>query len=277
VPVARAQPVPRLRHATAVRRHGRLAANDDSRTDVKWFVDDATVLGSEGYFMARVDGAVASGFRPGFHGHGLFFDADIASRRSMWFAAVDVMADLHRLDVSALDLPETLGTDMLATIEDQLDSVSAETPVLRQALEYLRAAAPHDVDTVLCWGDARPGNIIYRGGEVAAVLDWELAHYGSPEDDLAYFLLVDEVVAELHNVPRLAGLPDPGETIAHYEARLGRTVNNLEYHRVLQALRMAAMLVLTVKLSPPELVFPPNYLDENIPTRRLAELLRSAG
>jgi aminoglycoside phosphotransferase (APT) family kinase protein len=34
-------------------------------------------------------------------------------------------------------------------------------------------------------GDARIGNIIYTGGGVAAVLDWELATLGQPEEDLA--------------------------------------------------------------------------------------------
>ena len=33
------------------------------------------------------------------------------------------------------------------------------------------------------------------------------------------------------------------------------------------------MLVLTVRLSPPQLSFPSDYLTSNIPTRRLAKLL----
>jgi aminoglycoside phosphotransferase (APT) family kinase protein len=248
-----------------------------------WYLDDSDVLGVPGYLMDRVRGEVASGYRPGFHGHGLFFDAPIDRRRSMWFAAVDVMAALHRLDPRCLRLPDSLGSPasgrealaaVLARIKSQLESVDADLPVLWRALGLLERTMPEDIDVVLCWGDPRPGNIIYRDGTVAAALDWELAHFGAPEGDLAYFLLVDEVVAELNDVPRLPGLPDAAETIEHYQRAGGEGLLDLEYHRILQALRMAAMLVLTVQLSPPELEFPPNYLTENVPTRLLAQLMR---
>jgi aminoglycoside phosphotransferase (APT) family kinase protein len=251
--------------------------------EVAWFIDDPNVLGAPCFLMHRVHGEVASGFRPGFHGHGLFFDASIERRKAMWFAAVDVMASLHALDPRELDLPslgpESTGSEsilrLLSQIEGQLDWAGADVPVLREALDVLRSRIPDDLRTALCWGDPRPGNIIYRDDKVAAALDWELAHIGPPEGDLAYFLLVDEVVAELNDVPRLLGLPDAAETIAHYEATTSRPVKNLEFHSILQALKMAAMLVLTVKLSPPELEFAQDYLTTNVPTRRLAELLRS--
>ena len=248
-----------------------------------WYLEDDGVLGVPAYFMDRIHGEVASGYRPGFHGHGLFFDAPSERRRQMWFAAVDVMADLHQLDLQSLSLPASMGTPangrealtaVLARIKTQLDCLDADVPVLWQALDRLRVTMPADMDVVLCWGDARPGNTIYRDGKVAAALDWELAHCGAPEGDLAYFLLVDEVVAELNGVPRLPGLPDAAETIAHYEQAVGRELQNLDYHRILQSLRMATMLVMTVLLSPAELEFPPNYLTENVPTRRLAQLMR---
>jgi aminoglycoside phosphotransferase (APT) family kinase protein len=251
---------------------------------VAWFIDDPNVLGVPCFLMHRVHGEVASGFRPGFHGHGLFFDASIERRKAMWFAAVDVMASLHALNPRELNLPlslepESTGSEsvvrLLTQIEGQLDWAGADVPVLREALDVLRLRTPDDLRTALCWGDPRPGNIIYREDKVAAALDWELAHIGPPEGDLAYFLLVDEVVAELNDVPRLPGLPDAGETVAHYEAITSQSVKKLEFHSILQALRMAAMLVLTVQLSPPELEFPADYLTNNVPTRRLAELLRA--
>jgi aminoglycoside phosphotransferase (APT) family kinase protein len=200
----------------------------------------------------------------------------------MWFDAVDVMASLHTLDLHTLDLPSSLEAEndgtaailsILRRIERHLDVADVEVPVLREALVILRSSIPADPATALCWGDPRPGNIIYRDDKVAAVLDWELAHVGPPEGDLAYFLLADEVVAELNDVPRLAGLPETDETIAYYEAATARPVKDLKFHSILQALKMAAMLVLTVRLSPPELKFPPDYLTKNVPTRRLAELL----
>ncbi len=251
--------------------------------EVIWYIDDPEVLGVPGYLMRRVDGKVASGFRPGFHGHGLFFEATLDRRRAMWFAAVDVMADLHLLRPDELALPAQLDHHLtgeasvrriLDVIESRLNRVGVQVPILDEALRLLRSRIPSGLRVSLCWGDARPGNIIYRNGRVAAVLDWELAHIGPPEGDLAYFLLVDEVVAELNGVQRLTGLPDPGETIAHYARRTDAPITDLQFHRAVQGLRMAAMLALTVQLSPPQLQFPPNYLCDNVATRRLAELLR---
>ncbi|HEX3287120.1 MAG TPA: phosphotransferase family protein [Mycobacterium sp.] len=253
---------------------------------VAWFIDDLDVFGAPCFLMQRVHGEVASGFRPGFHGHGLFFDASIPSRRQMWFAAIDTMATLHGLDLATLRLPDSMQPTLTAAesvsivlrrIEHYLDVARADVPVLRQALETLKSRVPGDLRTALCWGDARPGNIVYRDDKVVSVLDWELAHIGPPEGDLAYLLLADDVVAELNDVPRLRGLPEASETIARYQDATSRPVQNLDFHSILQALRMASMLVLTVRLSPPELTFPPDYLSNNVPTRRLAGLLRAYG
>jgi aminoglycoside phosphotransferase (APT) family kinase protein len=250
--------------------------------EAKWFIDDPDVLGAPAFLMQRVHGEVATGFRPGFHGHGLFFDATLTRRREMWLRAVDVMATLHTLDVGTLSLPPALGADdtphdaiqkLLDVIEGHLAWVGNAPSVLFDALHFLRSHVPKPAVAALCWGDPRPGNIVYRDGDVAAVLDWELAHIGPPEGDLAYFLLVDEVVAELNDVPRLVGLPDAEETVAHYESRVRRPLQDMDFHRIMQALRMATMLAMTVRLSPPELTFPPDYLTNNVPTRRLAELL----
>jgi aminoglycoside phosphotransferase (APT) family kinase protein len=251
---------------------------------VKWFIDDPEVMGAPCFLMHRVHGEVASGFRPGFHGHGLFFEASLDQRRQMWLACLDVIAALHTLDTAALPLPASLtrysnGRDavlgMLDVIERQLQWAAIGPPILDEALRYLRAKAPESAEVALCWGDARPGNLIYRDGRVVAALDWELAHICPPEADVAYLLLIDEAVAELNDVPRLPGLPDTAETVAYYESRMGRPVENLDFHRTLQALRLAAMFVLTVRVSPPQLSFPSDYLTNNIPTRRLAELLRT--
>ncbi|QRY42750.1 phosphotransferase family protein [Mycolicibacterium boenickei] len=250
--------------------------------EVLWFIDDPDVMGGPCYLMEQVRGLVASGFRPGFHGHGLFYDATVERRQTMWFNAIDAMAAIHRLPLRGLALPDPLDQHLTGgeainrtvdDIESQLARAGIALPLLELAVDHLRNRIPTAPTMAVCWGDARPGNIVYRDDQVVAVLDWELAHLGQPEGDLAYFLLVDEVVAELNDVPRLDGLPDAAATIAHYEDRLGRSVSDFAFQTVLQALRMAAMLALTVTLSPPQLQLRPDYLTENVAMRRISELI----
>ena len=44
-------------------------------------------------------------------------------------------------------------------------------------------------DMIVCHGDLGPWNCLERGGELTAVIDWDLAHYGYKLDDVAEFAL----------------------------------------------------------------------------------------
>ena len=60
-------------------------------------------------------------------------------------------------------------------------------PVLELALRYLRGHLPEPVAPKLLHGDFRNGNMIISPDVgVAAVLDWELAHFGDPAEDLSW-------------------------------------------------------------------------------------------
>lgn len=250
---------------------------------VWWLEEDKAVLGRPFYIMERVHGEVASGFRPGFHGHGLFFAASIERRRKMWWNAVDMMIEVHRLDWRSLGVGDYLGRPQtgieaiangIAQMEAWLDwAEMGPLPRLREGLRWLKQNRYEPSHYGLCWGDVRPGNMIYCNDEVVAALDWEHALIAPPEFDLAYFILADLITAEINQVPRLPGIPEAAETIAYYELHSGRKTENYHYAEVFQAVRMAVFLVLTVKLSPANLKMPSDFATNNIPTRRIAELL----
>ena len=78
---------------------------------------------------------------------------------------------------------------------DEWDRVLADRggtpdPALAFSLRWLRRHIPaYDGPPVLVQGDTGPGNFMYSGGRVTAVVDWELAHLGDPMDDIAWLSL----------------------------------------------------------------------------------------
>ena len=61
---------------------------------------------------------------------------------------------------------------------------------MRLSLDWLERNVPDfDGPVVLVQGDTGPGNFMYENGKVTAVVDWELAHFGDPMDDIAWLSL----------------------------------------------------------------------------------------
>jgi aminoglycoside phosphotransferase (APT) family kinase protein len=109
------------------------------------------------------------------------------------------LAALHGLDATRLELPAfpkvTTVAGAVAAELDEWESVLAARggtpdPALVFSLRWLRDHIPaYDGPPVLVQGDTGPGNFMYLGGRVTAVVDWELAHLGDPMDDIAWLSL----------------------------------------------------------------------------------------
>src|SRR5215217_3666561 len=78
-----------------------------------------------------------------------------------------------------------------------------------------------------------------KGKEVplilAAMLDWEMAALGPGEADLAWWIVMDSLLSEGLELPRLAGLPDRSESIEFYERARGRPVEHIDYYEIFAA------------------------------------------
>ena len=109
------------------------------------------------------------------------------------------LAALHRLDPRSLPLPSlgpVLPADELARADVARMRARATgpngeiDPLVDLCLEWLDRNVPDYVGpVVLVQGDTGPGNFLYQDGRVTAVLDWELAHFGDPMDDIAWLSL----------------------------------------------------------------------------------------
>jgi len=101
------------------------------------------------------------------------------------------LAAIHHIatDQLPLDLPAPSPDDFLATQTAILDALPHPRPAVRYAIAWLQDHQPPMPESVLVHGDFRNGNLVVNGGELAAVLDWELTHRSHPMEDVAWFCL----------------------------------------------------------------------------------------
>ena len=89
---------------------------------------------------------------------------------------------------------------------------------------WLDANWPDDGEHVeLCWGDARPGNLMFQGTDVVGVFDWEMVSIGNGESDLGWWCFLQRFHTEGTGVQLPEGLLDRAETIAEWERLRGRS------------------------------------------------------
>lgn len=87
-------------------------------------------------------------------------------------------------------------------------------------------------------------------GKVVALLDWELAHHGVGEADLAYQIAGIAHFALL--APPVDGIPTPDEMIAAYRQARGK-LDDWEFAHVLGEWRLAVFAAMGMSRLPPEL------------------------
>jgi aminoglycoside phosphotransferase (APT) family kinase protein len=213
---------------------------------------DRDVLGGAFYVMGQVRGRVPTD-QPPYHAGGWMTEASPAEREAIWWAGVDMLATIHGLDYRALGFEALAQPNLgptpldwqLAYYDGYLAWAASgrPQPLIERALEWLRGRQPAGEPTVLCWGDARIGNIIYDGTRPAAVLDWEMVALGSPEMDLAWSIFLDRHHSEGLGMPRLEGFPSYADTVARYESRTGHRVAHLHYYQVLAGFRFAVIML----------------------------------
>jgi aminoglycoside phosphotransferase (APT) family kinase protein len=184
---------------------------------------------------------------------GPLFEASGTDRISTWRDAVQTMVKIHTLDWEQAGL-DFLGApgggkdfmERQIACYDEVFALNGESmpPILASTRDWLLRNIPTPKHISLCWGDARLGNMILRDHKVAAVLDWEMACLGDPESDLGWFAHIDwatSVGRSKGAFPRMQGLPDMTETLAHYEQISGRKVENIHYYEVFATWRLAIL------------------------------------
>ncbi|MDY0070592.1 MAG: phosphotransferase family protein [Porticoccaceae bacterium] len=210
---------------------------------------DDSVLGLPFLVMEKMDGRVVQQ-SPNYNRAGWLADMTPGQRRQVWLNGIDQMAAVNRLDwqdgFTFLADPKYGQPGIegyLGWVREWYEWARGEPiPLMERAFERLMSERPENAPVSVLWGDPSPSNILFANdssGAVTVVLDWELANLGPAEVDLAWWLFFDDLFSHGMGVPRLEGLPNREETIAHYEAKLGRKVAPLDYYDLLATFRMA--------------------------------------
>lgn len=249
---------------------------------------DPSVLGRAFFVMDRIDAVVPADRMP-YTLDGWLHDATPAQQSTLWWSSLEMMADLHRLDLSGterggfafLDRSEFGDAGLaqqFAWWQGYVDWSAAgrPQPTLDAAGTWLADHLPTPSGpTGLTWGDARISNMMYRDFRPVAVLDWEMASLGPAEVDLAWFIFFQRFFSEGIGFPDLPGFPSRDETIARYAELLGRELDDLAWYDVFVAWRYGAILLRLSDLyaAKGEIEAGTDAGQNNITTRMLAMML----
>jgi len=249
---------------------------------VHWLETDRSWFGQPFWIMDRVSGDIPTDTPP-YAGTGWLHDATPDRQQQAWFAGVEAMASVHRVDLDVLGLPAGTYPVVDDTLAWHLDHYErfltwAEEgvahPLARRVLSVLRRDRPAQPAEGPClvWGDARLSNLVYRDFEVAAVLDWEMSGIGDPLLDLGWWVFSDWALTSGSGHERLPGFPSTDETARRWESATGRSAAALDYYVLFGGLRFTVIMLRIGKLLADLGLVPPGFAHDNLISRALAEL-----
>ena len=114
---------------------------------------------------------------------------------------------------------------------------------LADALAWCRSHRPADEPpSGLLWGDVRLGNVIWDDVALRprAVLDWDMAIVGPAEMDVAWFLALEQVGADLTGLT-VPGFGSHDDAVRRVEGAIGRPLGDLPWYEVFALVRASAV------------------------------------
>ena len=115
-----------------------------------------------------------------------------AARTHLAYDCGHALARIHALPhalppAACPPLRTAFAREELAHYEAQHRAISTPRPVFEVALRWLREHMPSaPAAASLVHGDFRNGNLVVTPNGLSAILDWELAHFGDPMEDLGW-------------------------------------------------------------------------------------------
>ncbi len=185
---------------------------------------------------------------------GWLLDAQADERRALQDSTVGLIADVHGITDAAAALPSLApeGDPLRAHFEAQrafyawtIQDDQMRIPLIERAFDWLEERWPTPGESVLCWGDCRPANVLYDGFTPVAALDWEMAMIGPRELDLGWLVFMHRFFQDIAEVFELPGLPDFArreDVTRVYEELTGHVVKDLDWYVTYAAVRHAIVM-----------------------------------
>jgi aminoglycoside phosphotransferase (APT) family kinase protein len=180
--------------------------------------------------------------------------SDPAERRAIGERVIDTLVEIHSVD------PDAVGLGELAKKEDYVarqlhrwqgqwaKQHTRELPLVDEVHDRLAARIPEQGAATIVHGDYRLDNMILDpGGEVAAVVDWELCTLGDPLADVGLLIVYwgeedDELLPLLEPATMLPGFPSRAEVRELYAERSGRDLSEIDFYVALGLWKLAIVL-----------------------------------
>nr|WP_324195998.1 phosphotransferase family protein [Nocardia abscessus] len=169
-------------------------------------------------------------------------------------AAAWMLGALHRVSPNEIGLGDEPVIALTAEIDKWVRAFSTVPEEFRgradEAAALLRADVPEQSRTSLVHGDYRLGNMLCQGGEVNAIVDWELWAMSDPRLDLGWFLLHHDTAGNPHQQCTAPGMPSVDRIVAMYEESSRTTVTDLAWFAALVRFKQASAGALLLKRKP---------------------------
>jgi aminoglycoside phosphotransferase (APT) family kinase protein len=212
--------------------------------------EDTNVIGSIFYVMERRHGLVLRVDEPeGIKG-------DVALRQRISAGIVNVLGDLHAIDVVAHGL-DSLGKpagfvarQIRGWTERWHGSKTSDVPEMESLANWLEARIPADpARPALVHGDYKLDNVMLDGADpsrVIGVFDWEMSAIGDPLVDLGILLCYWVHAAgdddAIPSVTKRAGWFTREEIIDSYQRKTSADVTNLGVYEIFAIFKLAVVI-----------------------------------
>ncbi|MFE2999267.1 phosphotransferase family protein [Nocardia sp. NPDC059246] len=215
---------------------------------------DESVMGSTAFLVMRA----VDGFNPGESIPAAYQSTD--ALRAIAAQSISTLADIAMVDYEVCGLADFGRPD--GFLHRQVDRWSAEyegyaevpeyagpqLPGFEGVRDYLAERVPPVFTPGLMHGDYHLANLIMgeRDGQLEAVVDWEMSTIGDPLLDLGRYLAMlpddHETIFDSPEVTSVAGAMSAEEVVGLYEARVGRSVDHLDWYIMLGCYKLGIVL-----------------------------------